>query len=327
MNRRKKGGFYQELEQILNTNNITEIIDFFKYNKEIYSIPMNDNQDNIDTLNKLFILFKRLISILYKNKISNIEFDISSFKDLFISFLKKFISKYKDIQTFQEIKNFIKILQRLYPSINLDFNLFYYYFRLGLFENYNYDDMIKCLIDDIINYPEDLSITVSEYYNGFFHSNVDNTMDTMTYLSTTFVKKNMLLINTFIYYATERHIDIKKVIKEIIKEILKMYKNKYRVYAQMRNDLTKEQERDIINKYRKILTINSQIFTDDEFDSILDDVIRGGKINSHLVYKSKDGRQIKKKIYIINGKPKVRDGKKNNKIHYIALSTYKKKYP
>jgi len=54
----------------------------------------------------------------------------------------------------------------------------------------------------------------------------------------------------------------------------------------------------------------------------------GGKLNkTHLIYKSKDGRQIKKKIYMINGKPKVRDGKKNNKINYIALSTYKKKYP
>lgn len=54
----------------------------------------------------------------------------------------------------------------------------------------------------------------------------------------------------------------------------------------------------------------------------------GGSINkSHLVYKRKDGRQVKKKIYMINGKPKVRDGKKDNKIIYIAISTYKKKYP
>ena len=29
---------------------------------------------------------------------------------------------------------------------------------------------------------------------------------------------------------------------------------------------------------------------------------------------------------MINGKPRVRDGKKDNKPVYVALSTYKKKY-
>jgi hypothetical protein len=53
----------------------------------------------------------------------------------------------------------------------------------------------------------------------------------------------------------------------------------------------------------------------------------GGSLNQYLRYKTKDGRQIKKKIYMINGKPKVIDGKnKKKEINYVSLSTYKKKY-
>ena len=52
----------------------------------------------------------------------------------------------------------------------------------------------------------------------------------------------------------------------------------------------------------------------------------GSLYKSYLTFKTKDGKQIKKKIYMIKGKPKVRDGKINNKINYISLSSYKKKY-
>jgi hypothetical protein len=59
----------------------------------------------------------------------------------------------------------------------------------------------------------------------------------------------------------------------------------------------------------------------------IDDKSKGGnKHNSYLTFKTKDGKTIKKKIYLIKGKEKVRDGMKDNKINYIALSTYKKKY-
>ena len=68
-----------------------------------------------------------------------------------------------------------------------------------------------------------------------------------------------------------------------------------------------------------------QCIDHDEYNRIL--YITGGKSNKeYFTYKTKDGRRIKKMIYMINGKPKVRDGKKDNKYVYIALSTYKKKY-
>jgi hypothetical protein len=58
-----------------------------------------------------------------------------------------------------------------------------------------------------------------------------------------------------------------------------------------------------------------------------DDSGVGGSYKEYFTYKTKDGRRINKKIYIINGKPKVRDGKnKKNEFNYISLSTYKKKY-
>ena len=51
----------------------------------------------------------------------------------------------------------------------------------------------------------------------------------------------------------------------------------------------------------------------------------GNKHNSYLKFKTKDGKTIKKKIYLIKGKEKVRDGMKDNKINFVSLSTYKKK--
>ncbi len=76
-----------------------------------------------------------------------------------------------------------------------------------------------------------------------------------------------------------------------------------------------------------VIILNNDLFKKTITKLLTTESSRGGSLNQYLRYKTKDGRQIKKKIYIINGKPKVRDGKnKKKEINYVSLSTYKKKY-
>ena len=52
---------------------------------------------------------------------------------------------------------------------------------------------------------------------------------------------------------------------------------------------------------------------------------KGGKSKRFVYFKTKTGKQVKKTLYIINGKQKVRDGKlSNNKPKYVSILTYKK---
>lgn len=57
-----------------------------------------------------------------------------------------------------------------------------------------------------------------------------------------------------------------------------------------------------------------------------DDLIKQGGGNKYISFKSKDNKIIRKKIYIIDGKIKVRYGKKaDGTPKYISCNTYKKK--
>jgi len=137
----------------------------------------------------------------------------------------------------------------------------------------------------------------------------------------------------------DKDINLIKEIKDFIRTLLDNDLKYYKIYA----DIFNRENIKILELYIYVdLKINK-----DTFKNINDDFIKkytaffmyytlevmkeyelviGGN-KEYLRYKRKNGKRVNKKIYIINGKAKVRDGKNNkNKINYISLTTYKKKY-
>lgn len=127
-----------------------------------------------------------------------------------------------------------------------------------------------------------------------------------------------------------------KDFENVIKSYFDYYENDIDEFSIYYDRYIKENKKDnhdelIIQELirREINKIKTQ--TDNELiEATLKEFSLGGKLgnNKYMTYKMKNGMRVKKKIYIINGKAKVRDRKNNkNKVNYISLTTYKKKYP
>jgi hypothetical protein len=303
-NIRKGGviGFYNELQTLYNS------VKFEDVNKET----------QIDNINYFLKTYLKDIK-LYIEKIS-IDIDILNKILYIILYLIKNTSSI-DIDILNKILYIILylILYRPNPIDRnyLDDNIYSILRELIKKDMYNVLPIIKDFLE------KQIKIILNS--NIIFHINIYDLFNFVKNILRKLIKENKISIDDLLipfptYYMNEDLIafhllnDV-NVSPENIDKIINYY-------LQEKTDIYKDE---LINEINR-LNYNKDYEYAENIIEILNQT--GGKLNkSHLVYKSKDGRQVRKKIYIINGKPKVRDGKKNNKINYISLSTYKKKYP
>lgn len=176
------------------------------------------------------------------------------------------------------------------------------------------DDNILIFIDNFITFIETNNDYESDEDILGYNNRLKNLLSSfLLYVYNNIIKTRYKYFYNYLNNNNGIFISVEKLLE---------YTNKY--IKNFTNPFSRKEynnNKDKIDEIMKLLTRSFYIMK-----YITESTSGGSLYKSYLTFKTKDGKQIKKKIYMIKGKPKVRDGKINNKINYISLSSYKKKY-